>query len=313
MPGREKVVKGPEVRAVLVKSDEPVMTTSQVAEEFEATRPTVGARLEELEDKGVISRTSLGNAYAWYLPELDDRELIEFAADADEYEKLAGYEPVVAPAGLEDEDEQAAEDSSSSDDEPPGGDGGGGGGVFQRIFGSVAGVAIVASVVLWTTAAPAAWPVPGLAAGAIAASVSGADRQLDDLVRSLRQGASARAAEHDGGVMGAVRAAWAAAKEDHPAPADPVTVVERLAWADWYFAGFVPVGVLLTLPAYFVSPAAFIGLLGPTAAFAYVGVLVLALVTWVVTFIVGSLARVAISTSQAPADQAAAPATGGDG
>lgn len=98
MPGRPKKITAEEAREVLLESEAPVMATSTVAEEFpNVSRPTVGKRLQELENKGLLDSTQLGNARAWYVPEIQNRRLIEYAAADVEEQTLAdavGYQPI---------------------------------------------------------------------------------------------------------------------------------------------------------------------------------------------------------------------------
>jgi hypothetical protein len=178
--------------------------------------------------------------------------------------------------------------------------GGGSGGVFGRIFPSLAGVAIVATLVLATTGATLAWPVPATAIVATVALVGHADEKLDRFISSWWSGARERIDEHGGGLTGVLKAAWATSKEEHPAPSDPHGIVERLAWADLYGHVFLIIGGVLSLPLYVVSPPTWFDFLGVSGLLAYIGLVVLLFYLWAATTVVGSLAQIALATAAEP-------------
>jgi len=199
---------------------------------------------------------------------------------------------------------QEWEEQEDGKEQPPAG----GGGVFGRIFPSLAGVAIVATLVLVTTGAHLAWPVPATAAGAVLTMAGRADKKLDAAIASMIGGARERTQEHGGGLSGAARAAWAALKADHPGPREPTGVVERIAWADLYGHVFLLAATALSVPLYAAlqlsSPKAVYEMLGFTGALAYLGTIVLLFYTWSALVIIASIAQVSLATAGEPGKEA---------
>jgi len=80
MPGRRKVVTTDEVLELLEAREEPFLSTSEIAEHLDVSKPTAIERLKKLRDEGAIrSREVAGNTPVWYLPELENRRLAEYS------------------------------------------------------------------------------------------------------------------------------------------------------------------------------------------------------------------------------------------
>lgn len=62
---------------VLRSSDEPRLTTTEVAEELPVTRGTTRARLQQLADDGRLEREKSGNHVVWWLADGDEAEPAE--------------------------------------------------------------------------------------------------------------------------------------------------------------------------------------------------------------------------------------------
>ena len=58
------------------------MSTAEVTEHFDATRPTVLKRLEALKEEGGVRSKKIGTSKAWYDPRRENYRLIRFVADA---------------------------------------------------------------------------------------------------------------------------------------------------------------------------------------------------------------------------------------
>jgi predicted ArsR family transcriptional regulator len=69
-PGRRPEITDEEILAVFRSSADPVLTTGEVASEFEITHRGVRDRLEKLEEKGVLESKKVGaRALVWWDPE----------------------------------------------------------------------------------------------------------------------------------------------------------------------------------------------------------------------------------------------------
>jgi exosome complex component RRP41 len=92
-----------EILEVLRTSDDPELTTTEVAERLPITRGTTRSRLQSLVDEGHLERRSEGNDVVWWLPERAG----EAAAAADEAEE--------AEAEVEEGDEEAEEEAEEAE------------------------------------------------------------------------------------------------------------------------------------------------------------------------------------------------------
>lgn len=69
-PGRKPKVTNDEILDVFRSSSDPVLTTSEVASEFDITHRGVRDRLEQLEDNGLLESKKVGaKAIVWWDPE----------------------------------------------------------------------------------------------------------------------------------------------------------------------------------------------------------------------------------------------------
>jgi predicted ArsR family transcriptional regulator len=69
-PGRTPDISDEEILDVFRSSSEPVLSTSEVAANFEITHRGVRDRLEKLEEKGVLESKKVGaRAIVWWDPE----------------------------------------------------------------------------------------------------------------------------------------------------------------------------------------------------------------------------------------------------
>lgn len=69
-PGRRPEVSDKEILAVFRSSSDPVLTTKEVASEFELTHRGVRDRLEKLDEQGVLESKKVGaRAKIWWDPE----------------------------------------------------------------------------------------------------------------------------------------------------------------------------------------------------------------------------------------------------
>lgn len=77
--GRRPAIDPEDVLAVLEGSDKPFLSTSEIAEGVDASKPTVLKRLRTLQDDGAVRARELqGGALIWYLPVIENRRLSEF-------------------------------------------------------------------------------------------------------------------------------------------------------------------------------------------------------------------------------------------
>lgn len=69
-PGRRPEITDEEILAVFRSSTDPVLTTSEVASQFEITHRGVRDRLAKLEDQGTIKSKKVGaRAVVWWDPD----------------------------------------------------------------------------------------------------------------------------------------------------------------------------------------------------------------------------------------------------
>ena len=69
-PGRPTDISDEEILAVFRSSSDPVLTTKEVASQFDITHRGVRDRLEKLDDQGVIESKKVGaRAKVWWDPE----------------------------------------------------------------------------------------------------------------------------------------------------------------------------------------------------------------------------------------------------
>jgi DNA-binding Lrp family transcriptional regulator len=77
--GRRPAINPEDVLDVLEGSDKPFLSTSEIAAEVDASKPTVLKRLRTLQDDGAVRARQLeGGALIWYLPIVENRRLSEF-------------------------------------------------------------------------------------------------------------------------------------------------------------------------------------------------------------------------------------------
>lgn len=62
------------------KIEDPVFTTTEIAEEFDITRQAALYRLDNLTDRGVLKKKSVGRSVVFYVNE--DKWLLQLDADA---------------------------------------------------------------------------------------------------------------------------------------------------------------------------------------------------------------------------------------
>lgn len=68
-PGRNPDVSDEEILDVFERSDDPILTASEIAEELEIGRRGMLARLESLEEEGVLrSKKVGGRSVVWWFP-----------------------------------------------------------------------------------------------------------------------------------------------------------------------------------------------------------------------------------------------------
>ncbi len=69
-PGRRPEITDEEILAVFRSSADPVLTTGEVASEFEITHRGVRDRLEKLEEEGILESKKVGaRAKIWWDPD----------------------------------------------------------------------------------------------------------------------------------------------------------------------------------------------------------------------------------------------------
>lgn len=69
-PGRKPKITNEDILTVFRLSSDPVLTTSEVASEFEITHRGVRDRLEQLEEQGLLESKKVGaRAIVWWDPE----------------------------------------------------------------------------------------------------------------------------------------------------------------------------------------------------------------------------------------------------
>ncbi|TKX80266.1 hypothetical protein [Halorubrum sp. SD626R] len=67
MAGRKETVSDSEIVNLFEETTDPVLTTSEVAEELEFTLTGARKRLYALEDEGVLRMKKAGNSPVWWL------------------------------------------------------------------------------------------------------------------------------------------------------------------------------------------------------------------------------------------------------
>lgn len=74
MAGREKTVSDEEILQLFRESPDPVLTTSEVAEEFDFSNAGAGKRLKELVREGRLDMKRAGRNPVYWLDESDERD-----------------------------------------------------------------------------------------------------------------------------------------------------------------------------------------------------------------------------------------------
>lgn len=69
MTGRDKTVSDEEILQVFRDSSDPVLTTSEVAEEFDFSNAGAGKRLKDLVNEGKLESKRAGRNPVYWLPE----------------------------------------------------------------------------------------------------------------------------------------------------------------------------------------------------------------------------------------------------
>jgi len=69
MAGRKNTVSDSEIVSIFEDSGDPVLTTSEVAEELGFSLAGARKRLYRLEEKGVLSKKKAGNSPVWWVSE----------------------------------------------------------------------------------------------------------------------------------------------------------------------------------------------------------------------------------------------------
>ncbi|MDB2223458.1 hypothetical protein PM023_02070 [Halorubrum ezzemoulense] len=69
MAGRKETISDSEIILLFENSEEPVLTTSEVADEFDFTLTGARKRLYSLEEEGVLEMKKAGNSPVWWLYE----------------------------------------------------------------------------------------------------------------------------------------------------------------------------------------------------------------------------------------------------
>lgn len=70
MPGgRKETVSDQEILQIFVESDDPFLSTSEVADHLGFSNPGTLDRLEQLFKSDYLQRKKVGNSYAWWLTE----------------------------------------------------------------------------------------------------------------------------------------------------------------------------------------------------------------------------------------------------
>lgn len=69
MGGREETVTDEEILSLFAEADEPVLTTSDVADRVGLTNKGTGERLHSLEERGLLRIKEAGRAYVWWITE----------------------------------------------------------------------------------------------------------------------------------------------------------------------------------------------------------------------------------------------------
>ncbi|AXG11592.1 winged helix-turn-helix domain-containing protein [Haloplanus rubicundus] len=70
MAGRKPTVSDEEILHVLSESDDPFLTTTEVAEQVDLSQPGMLKRLRDLEDAGYIDNKKAGNSNTWWITDI---------------------------------------------------------------------------------------------------------------------------------------------------------------------------------------------------------------------------------------------------
>ncbi|MUV60012.1 winged helix-turn-helix transcriptional regulator [Halobacterium sp. CBA1126] len=85
MGGRPPDTTDREILGIFSTSDDPVLSTTEVADQLSYSQPGTYSRLAELEEEGLLHSKDIGNAKAWWLTDDGQRFLEDtnanFAAD----------------------------------------------------------------------------------------------------------------------------------------------------------------------------------------------------------------------------------------
>lgn len=98
---------------VLRNSDDPRLTTTEVAERLPITRGTTRTRLQALADEGRLTREREGRDVVWWLPERVD-EVSEASASAANGDEVATSDRT-APATADEEETEGSVDAEGSE------------------------------------------------------------------------------------------------------------------------------------------------------------------------------------------------------
>lgn len=270
--GRPKVAHEEDILLLLEdleNKDRPVMTPREMSDRLNTSRKTVYRRLETLEQKGVVESYEVDRTRVYWLAE-------------------------------DEEDEEDDQEGGQSDDSK------GRSGLFSRMIPPMlAGMLAVALFVLATGE-----QIDPVAFGAVSLPLilmrwSGVDRRIDRLLAEFETMFERNGWDELLTYSGAKQAFI----EDHPAPASPSTLVERLAWADvWAFvpaAVAVAVGTLLYAAQETFGAEAVVTTLGPFGALGVLGLFIGAAYLFAAMQLVGILAQLSLATSGSEANTAA--------
>lgn len=68
MAGRKPTVSDQEILAVFRETEDPVLTSGEIAEQISLSRRGVGNRLDKLHEDGQLERKQVGKPYVYFLP-----------------------------------------------------------------------------------------------------------------------------------------------------------------------------------------------------------------------------------------------------
>ncbi|WP_396612891.1 winged helix-turn-helix domain-containing protein [Haloferax sp. S1W] len=69
MSGRKRTVSDEEILEVLLDSEDPFLTTTEVAEVLDFSQPGALKRLRQLEEKAYVETKKAGNSNTWWITE----------------------------------------------------------------------------------------------------------------------------------------------------------------------------------------------------------------------------------------------------